>query len=669
MAQEEVKYLIELLAKNKGALEAAAALSGVGKSAEGTTGKLGLMNSMSAKLGATLAGTLGVGALLAYGKASLTAFAQTERAFNSLRIQMNNLGIDSSRQLPRVQEFLERLEAAGDGMLKDTVPAFQTFLGLTKDVDAALFSVNLASRISESGLKDFGGAADVLASVLSGKANRALKDLGINLQESEDGSVDAKLALEKLTEAFPQAVAQIEDTTDKLDKLASVWEGLKRFTGETLVFAAEGIGQTFKAVQEGLRGTRAGALLDTVFPPGAAEQTGERVGEEFDEGMKKALEVADQARKAAQAKKDKEAAEKAKDAAARRTEFELRAEAELQESKADMTAAGTKARLQAELRLLDRQKAIAIASAGEVGASTAAIDQAFALAAEQLNAEHNAILIEQDAELFRLRMEGAVRQREMEEAEAARQFEIRMQQEMAEEELVRTMLEGNRITLQEREALEKQLAANDLKRKLAMTKSLKEQLALIKAHNERVEQIEAQSTAIRIDIAQTWANAAFTVGNALFGENKALAIAEALVNTYLGVARAMGTVPYPANIAAAALVLAQGLAAVQQIRKTEKEKKGTKGFDNALNDRLAYLGGQRWADDMIRLTNEGFRDAVANRELFRPPTPGPPEGQVGGMGGGDVHFHIGNVYGGPSGLRALGREIERARRLDRRVMR
>jgi hypothetical protein len=55
----------------------------------------------------------------------------------------------------------------------------------------------------------------------------------------------------------------------------------------------------------------------------------------------------------------------------------------------------------------------------------------------------------------------------------------------------------------------------------------------------------------------------------LAGENKALAVAEALINTKLGVTRALGSAPPPINFISAAAVLAAGLSNIKDIVKTK----------------------------------------------------------------------------------------------------
>jgi hypothetical protein len=62
-----------------------------------------------------------------------------------------------------------------------------------------------------------------------------------------------------------------------------------------------------------------------------------------------------------------------------------------------------------------------------------------------------------------------------------------------------------------------------------------------------------------------------------FGQSKAVAIAQALINTYQSFTNAMANIPAPFNIPAAAAALTAGLAQVANIRKTNKSSKGGGG--------------------------------------------------------------------------------------------
>lgn len=125
-------------------------------------------------------------------------------------------------------------------------------------------------------------------------------------------------------------------------------------------------------------------------------------------------------------------------------------------------------------------------------------------------------------------------------------------------------------------------------------------------------------------------------GQAIFGENKKWAIAEAAISTYQGVAKALGAFPPPFNFAMAALVAAQGFAQVAAIRSTNKGGGGggasvsgggaasaggasggsggasAGGAGGGLSDRAIgiTLVGRSFGREEIREMIEGLNDAI-----------------------------------------------------------
>jgi hypothetical protein len=71
--------------------------------------------------------------------------------------------------------------------------------------------------------------------------------------------------------------------------------------------------------------------------------------------------------------------------------------------------------------------------------------------------------------------------------------------------------------------------------------------------------------------------AAMSITQSLFGQNKKVSIAMAIISTLQGAAQALRDVPYPANIAAAASVLASGYAQVNAIKSTNIGSTGIGG--------------------------------------------------------------------------------------------
>lgn len=679
--QNNIQFLIELLAKNKGALEAAAALGKVGAQAKQTKTEMAGLTKQSGALGDQLSRFFAAGAVLAFARSALTEFAKVERGFGAIGIQMRQLGIDADKALPRVEAGLQAISDAGDGLLTETVPAFQRFLGLTKDADAAMSLVTLASRMAESGMGDLSQAVLTLTQLVSGQAARGLKQFGINISGAEDGSVDAAEALKLLNASFTEETAAIQDTQDELDKLEASWSKMKQVAGPAVKFIIDLFLDLVKNV------SAVGAAIFTVFDrtayggglqkfllklgenvdatwaglgmsaePGKA---GLQSGEEYQKGFLTALIKAQEAIDAKNKAKREKEAEDARKAAAERAEIEADADEKLLQQKAAMAAKGTEVALQADLRLLETQRLRAIEAAQKAGADTEAIHETFMLARAQKIADFGAFQESQDADLREREMDAAVRRTEIDDEILENAMERYRQEMEAERELLQLQLESDELTLESRKDLEKKLARLDLQRKLSTVTSEKAKAAIIAAAGLQEGQLATTLADQKKALNRQAVMQAVAIGEAVFGESKALAIAQAVINTWNAANAALASPPGPPwTIPLTALVVATGLANVAKIMATEKESGGKRGFDDPMNDRLAYLGGRKWADDMVRLTNTGFRDALASQPLVQPLA-------AGGEGASQISLTVNGLYGGRAGMRHLRRELERATRLDR----
>ncbi len=83
------------------------------------------------------------------------------------------------------------------------------------------------------------------------------------------------------------------------------------------------------------------------------------------------------------------------------------------------------------------------------------------------------------------------------------------------------------------------------------------------------QDLQTQQYDKEMTLRESLFSAGTSIMGALFASDKKFAIAQALISTYAGAARAYKDVPYPANIAAVASIIASGLKQVAQIRKTQ----------------------------------------------------------------------------------------------------
>jgi hypothetical protein len=402
---------------------ASSGLTETGKSAA-TAGGL-LKTSLASLSVGVIAGVMAALAALrqltAFVVSSVKEYAGLERRFNAVRHEMQTLGIDATQALPKVKAFLDSL---GAEKLKDTLPTFQKFLGITKDVDAALAATKLAADASESGLIDLGQASDALAQIMQGKAAGAATALGIELRkQSGQMKTNAEL-VEEFEKKFGGLGDAFNDTEDATDKFSASWSKMKMDLGQSFAAVAKPVIEFLSNIPTALRslgpiavktgfelagfftglGKAAAAAFDlktiategfgayaakikgafqeglATFAPeieGAKEEldalwakTGQSSGNAYAEGLKKLIEQANRARQGEESKAAREAAEK-------RLEFERGVEQRILETKIAMAKEGSAERLALEKQLYDLQETIAVEAARKAGSDVELVHEEF----------------------------------------------------------------------------------------------------------------------------------------------------------------------------------------------------------------------------------------------------------------------------------------------------
>jgi hypothetical protein len=725
VADLTVRGVIEFLLKGTGLKQAKEGLEGAEKAAKKTGQEISRTTKVAAGLERQFFRIFGGAALLAFGRAAVTEFAKVERGLGVLREQMTALGIDAAVQLPRVRAFLEAIEAGGGALLADTIPAFARLLRVTKDVDAALAGTKLAADISEAGFQTASSAAETLANLMQGRARMAAQSLGIELRKlNGEQKTNAELIDEVIT-LYSGMTERLRDTQDGLDKSAAAWASVKRAVGEALGEIA-GVGDVLlKVVQSILPALQltwhsvAGTLLGigraarvaldprSWFAPDFADVVGAAFRSGFDQvapeaeaaqeilseiwkrGAASAVQteekkqaglakLRDQAMRAAMAEDEKAAAEKAakereraEKLAAERTEFERRVQDDILRVRLEAAADGSAEELQLQRELLDRARDVAVAEAIRLGADVNAVNEQFRLADELLQDESLDRSLEKQREAaervaeFSARVQAGILEDEIRRAEEAGEESLALRLEQLEREMEQELAEADRLGAD---------------RHAVRLKWERRATALEQSEEQKRTQAAKLAANARVQMIATAATAGLTAASALFGEHKAFAIAQAIIDTWAAVNNALATVPYPANIAAAALIAAQGLANVARIRETtkgggasaESGASAPSGFDDPVNDRAARLGGRRWADDMLRHVSSGFNERLGSMTV----APQPAGAAASIPGGGSpvvpqasdqvrsVHFN-GPVFGGRPGMRRFVRMIEGVRRGDR----
>lgn len=714
---------IKMLLTGKGGKQAEDALDKTTKAAKKTQRAFFGLKGEAADLARQLAGGFG---LLQIGRFALNAtqkFADWERQLFATRTEARRLGMDLETVVKHAEGLTTTIERQTGILRQDTIQVFNKFLGLTGDVEQATLFLNAAVGAQEGGYKDLTTAANLLGGTLLGEVIEPAKSLGITFDQGKSAAEQQAIVLEEMLQKYLALGGGIDDTRGSLDAMAATSNEVQLSLGEQLAPAIDFVSTAFSNVIKWIQqfGAWAGGVVDQAVvaftglgdiigkafnikrlladPEGYVAEithsydrlnrdlvlsqaaTADAIADIWDtnaetvtqsaekqkEAITKALqEASTRGDKERQKRLEKEAAD-AEKAAQQRIEFERRAEDQILALRIAAAEEGSRERLALEGEALTRAHKMAREQAKAVGADVDLIDQQFQLAREALEDEHRERKAEKDLAAAQTLAESIqAQQQEM------LQDEIDAIEEQNEKklELQLELLEAMRDA--ELESIEE--AGGDVegaREKWAKRLTRFES----KATKERIEQakIEAQQ---KMELAHSVASSAVAAATALFGENKAFAIAQAIIDTWGAVNRTLNSLPFPANVAAAAAVAAQGLANVMRIRKAKKEGGGA-GFDDPVHDSMAYRGGRRWALDMVNRMDAGWRDGLlAALARYSGGIPAVVPQQLGGdvpdefRDDAEVHMppivFSGPIYGGRAGMRQLSREVAKMLRLDLR---
>ena len=260
------------------------------KKADTAVGKL---NKNVIKLGRNLGLALGTTAIIAFGKASVKAFAADEAAAKRLSTAVDNLGLSLSQS--RVTSFVKDLEtssAIADDVLRPALQALLTTTGsLTKSQELLSNAIQISrasgidlATVSEDLAKGFVGVTRGLRKYNTGLTQAELKSksfneiLGIMLARSAGAAEEyltttsykmevlalaAGNAQETIGEGLVDALARIGGGTEASDAAKSI-DNLANAASNLIVFLGTAIGLVEK-FRKGYTNFLAGGDVDTLM--------------------------------------------------------------------------------------------------------------------------------------------------------------------------------------------------------------------------------------------------------------------------------------------------------------------------------------------------------------------------------------------------------------------
>jgi hypothetical protein len=191
-----------------------------------------------------MAGALGLAfsgqQILAFGKASLKAAAEDEKAQKQLALALKNVGL--GRDAASSEDYIQRLQSEF-GILDDKLrPAYQTLAVATRDSQKAQQLLNLALNISASTGKDLGSVTSALSRAYLGN-NTALGKLGVGISKADLKAGKFEDIVSQLETTFAgSATAAANTFQGSLDKLGVASANVQEIIGTGLIDALKGLG-------------------------------------------------------------------------------------------------------------------------------------------------------------------------------------------------------------------------------------------------------------------------------------------------------------------------------------------------------------------------------------------------------------------------------------------
>lgn len=194
---------------------------------------LGKLSNSAKKLAGSLGVAFGAAQIVAFGKKSVKAFADSELEATRLRVAVTNLGLAFAA--PEIDRYIDKVELA-TGVNRDQLqPALLTLLQTTGSLTKSQELLNLALDVSAATGVDASSVAEKLSQAYLGNA-KGLKSLNLGLTAAELNSADFETIQKRITELFGgQGEAAANSYTGQINKLAIASEQASEIIGGGLV--------------------------------------------------------------------------------------------------------------------------------------------------------------------------------------------------------------------------------------------------------------------------------------------------------------------------------------------------------------------------------------------------------------------------------------------------
>ena len=185
------------------------------------------------KLAGVLGVTFGVGAVLAFGKASVKAAAADEKAQKQLALALKNVGL--GRDVASSEAYISRLQTEFGILDDDLRPAYQSLAIATRSSTEAQNLLGVALDVAAANSLDVVTVSKALSKAYLGN-NTALAKLGIGISKADLATKSFDEIMKDLAKTFKGAASQSANTfSGKMARLTVSIENAKEVLGKGLI--------------------------------------------------------------------------------------------------------------------------------------------------------------------------------------------------------------------------------------------------------------------------------------------------------------------------------------------------------------------------------------------------------------------------------------------------
>jgi hypothetical protein len=197
--------------------------------------EISAFDKQAQKLGKTFTKVFATAALVNFGRNSVNAFIESEKAAAKLRTTVTNLGLEFEQ--PAIEKYLDNLSLQFGIVDENLIPGFQRLLTVTKDVAQAQSLFDTALNVAAGSGKDLTAVSTSLSKAYLGD-NAALGRLGVGLSKAQLKSASFLELQNTLNANFAgQAAAAVEGYAGSMAKLTVAVDKSKEAIGKGLLDA------------------------------------------------------------------------------------------------------------------------------------------------------------------------------------------------------------------------------------------------------------------------------------------------------------------------------------------------------------------------------------------------------------------------------------------------